>query len=230
MRRLGGEQSELRKSCARGSIWWLHPDISEPVRWHHKQPKKTGERDFNREIERTGGRVLSNAPMAILNPAPSPKRTFSLGTRTSSNVIPRVSEALCPMFISFLPGVTPGVSLSTMKPVKALAGEHFGSGLVRAKTKYQLATLLAIENVLISLFLGFGFDAVNIGTSARFRNTIRLKTSVVQFCYIINIPVITETNGSSISRPRYFFCCSLVPAIITGTCCGFLFIANSSCW
>jgi hypothetical protein len=140
MRRLGGEQSELRKSCARGSIWWLHPDISEPVRWHHKQPKKTGERDFNREIERTGGRVLSNAPMAILNPAPSPKRTFSLGTRTSSNVIPRVSEALCPMFISFLPGVTPGVSLSTMKPVKALAGEHFGSGLVRAKTKYQLAT------------------------------------------------------------------------------------------
>ena len=37
----------------------------------------------------TGGRVLSKAPMATLKPAPSPIKTFSAGTTTSSNVIPR---------------------------------------------------------------------------------------------------------------------------------------------
>ena len=36
----------------------------------------------------TGGLVLSNAPIATLNPAPSPISTFSFGTTTSSNVIP----------------------------------------------------------------------------------------------------------------------------------------------
>lgn len=84
----------------------------------------------------TGGLVESNVDMAILNPAPSPRRTFSLGIRTSSNVIPLVSDALCPMFNSFLPGFTPSHSLSTMKPVNALLAGAFGSGLVRANTKY----------------------------------------------------------------------------------------------
>jgi hypothetical protein len=37
---------------------------------------------------------------------------------------------------TFLPGVTPGVSRSTMKPLNALDAGHLGSGFVRAKTKY----------------------------------------------------------------------------------------------
>ena len=44
--------------------------------------------------------------------------------------MPLVSDALCPMFISFLPGLTPGVSASTMKPVNAFPAEHLGSGFV----------------------------------------------------------------------------------------------------
>ena len=83
--------------------------------------------------------------------------TFSFLTTTSSKVIPLVSEHLCPIFFSFLPGVTPGVSryyhdnyskytmynvrlsstlpLSTMNPVKALLEGHLGSGSVLASTK-----------------------------------------------------------------------------------------------
>lgn len=34
------------------------------------------------------------------------------------------------------PGVNPGVSLSTMKPVNALEAGALGSGFVRARTKY----------------------------------------------------------------------------------------------
>ena len=41
--------------------------------------------------------------------------------------------------LTFLPTVIPGVSLSTMNPVKALPADVFGSSAVRAKTKYQLA-------------------------------------------------------------------------------------------
>lgn len=39
----------------------------------------------------TKGRVVSKAPMAILKPEPTVPKTFSAGTTTSSNVIPRVS-------------------------------------------------------------------------------------------------------------------------------------------
>lgn len=49
----------------------------------------------------TGGLVMSKAPMAILNPDPSPIRTFSFGILTSSKVMPLVSEHLWPMFISY---------------------------------------------------------------------------------------------------------------------------------
>lgn len=38
--------------------------------------------------------------------------------------------------LTFRPGVRPGVSLSTMKPVKALLAGAFGSGFVLAKRKY----------------------------------------------------------------------------------------------
>ena len=40
---------------------------------------------------------------------------------------------------TFFPGRTPGVSRSTTKPVNALFAEAFGSGFVRARTKYQFA-------------------------------------------------------------------------------------------
>lgn len=39
----------------------------------------------------TGGRVLSNAPIAILKPIPSLPKTFSLGTTTLSKKTGRVS-------------------------------------------------------------------------------------------------------------------------------------------
>lgn len=39
-------------------------------------------------------------------------------------------------YYTFLPGVMPGVSRSTIKPVKALLAGAFGSGFVRASTKY----------------------------------------------------------------------------------------------
>lgn len=38
--------------------------------------------------------------------------------------------------LTFLPGVSPGVSRSTIKPLNALLAGHLGSGLVRANTKY----------------------------------------------------------------------------------------------
>lgn len=53
-----------------------------------------------KKTQLTGGLVLSKAPMAILKPAPSPMRTFSLGILTSSKVMPLVSEHLWPMFNS----------------------------------------------------------------------------------------------------------------------------------
>lgn len=37
---------------------------------------------------------------------------------------------------TFLPGVKPGESRSTIKPVNALLAGALGSGFVRAKTKY----------------------------------------------------------------------------------------------
>lgn len=40
------------------------------------------------------------------------------------------------LYYTFLPGVTPGVSLSTINPVKALLAGALGSGFVRANTKY----------------------------------------------------------------------------------------------
>jgi len=46
-------------------------------------------------------------------------------------VILRLSAAL-----TFLPGWTPGVSASTIKPVKALLAGHLGSESVRASRKY----------------------------------------------------------------------------------------------
>ena len=60
----------------------------------------------------------------------------SAGTTTSSNVIPLVSDARCPILISLRPRITPGESASTMKPENAFPGGHLGSGLVRARTKY----------------------------------------------------------------------------------------------
>ncbi|RMZ93343.1 hypothetical protein BpHYR1_050534 [Brachionus plicatilis] len=87
----------------------------------------------------TGGLVKSKAPMAILNPAPSTPKTFSLGTLTSSKVMPLVSEARCPMFHSLRPLMTPSVSASTIKPVNAFEAGHLGSEFVLARTKYQLA-------------------------------------------------------------------------------------------
>jgi len=66
-----------------------------------------------------------------LNPSPSAPTIFSAGTTTSSKVIPLVSEALCPMFISFFPLVIPGVFPSTAKAVKAFPGLAFGSLISR---------------------------------------------------------------------------------------------------
>ena len=74
------------------------------------------------------------------DPRDAAAKTFSLGTLTSSKVIPRVSLARWPILISFRPLVTPGESASTIKPVNALPAGHFGSELVLAKTKYQFAT------------------------------------------------------------------------------------------
>lgn len=42
--------------------------------------------------------------------------------------------------ITFLPGVTPAQSRSTMNPENAFPAGHLGSGFVRANKKYQLAT------------------------------------------------------------------------------------------
>lgn len=41
---------------------------------------------------------------------------------------------------TFRPGITPGKSLSTIKPENAFEAGAFGSGFVRANTKYQFAT------------------------------------------------------------------------------------------
>lgn len=38
--------------------------------------------------------------------------------------------------VTLRPGVTPSLSRSTMKPVRALPAEAFGSGFVLANTKY----------------------------------------------------------------------------------------------
>lgn len=92
----------------------------------------------------TGGQRLSIIEHVRLNPSPTAPTTFSWGTTTSWNVTMRVSEQrwpevlaasterqYSPMLISFLPGETPGVSASTMKPVKPLAP---ADGSVAART------------------------------------------------------------------------------------------------
>lgn len=80
-------KSSLRQTNSAGrNLRNIHSSLSFRIKYR------------TREI--TGGRVLSNAPIAILKPAPSPINTFSFGTRTSSKVTIRVSDALCPMLIS----------------------------------------------------------------------------------------------------------------------------------
>ena len=55
-------------------------------------------------------------------------RTFFSGTTTSSNVTPRVSAHRWPMLISFRPGVTPGVSVLSMRMTDdARLSSHFTS-------------------------------------------------------------------------------------------------------
>lgn len=51
------------------------------------------------------------------------------------------------------PGVTPGVSRSTMNAVNALLAGAFGSGFVRAKRKYQLATPPLVIHILVPLII-----------------------------------------------------------------------------
>ena len=50
-------------------------------------------------------------------------------------------------FYTFLPGVIPGVLRSTKNPVRALLAGTLGSGLVLAKTKYQLAWPLLVIHI-----------------------------------------------------------------------------------
>lgn len=53
--------------------------------------------------------------------------------------------------LTLRPGVTPGHSRSTMKPVNALLAGAFGSGLVLARTKYQLATPPLVIHIFVPL-------------------------------------------------------------------------------
>ena len=52
-----------------------------------------------------------------MNPCPTSPRRSEAGTRTSSKVTVRVSDALIPIFSSSLPSDTPGAWASTMNAV-----------------------------------------------------------------------------------------------------------------
>lgn len=88
-----------------------------------------------------------------------PRSTFSLGTTTSTIEKPAVLEQRCPMFISFRPLVKPGLSPSTMKPVKALEAGVLGSELqntIQSNNSFMvlkellLFTKLMLQNVTAS--------------------------------------------------------------------------------
>ena len=153
----------------------------------------------------TGGRVKSKAAMATRNPCPSLPTTFFAGTRTSSNVIPRVSDALWPMLISLRPRVMPGEDLSTMKPVSAWVDFAFGSGLVRARMKYQFAWPAPVIHIFwpLRMYSSPFFTAV-VFTAA---TSDPPDGSVTPYAH---------TRGSAVMRPMYSFFCSWVPNIKIG--------------
>ena len=53
--------------------------------------------------------------MAILKPMPSSPSRFATGTRASSKMTARVGCAFQPIFFSFAPKESPGVSFSTTR-------------------------------------------------------------------------------------------------------------------
>mmetsp|Transcript_78211 Transcript_78211/g.91308 ORF Transcript_78211/g.91308 Transcript_78211/m.91308 type:complete len:205 (-) Transcript_78211:270-884(-) len=144
-----------------------------------------------------GGRVKSNAFIAYLNPSPTLPSTFSSGTSTFSNVMPRVSLHRCPTLISFLPRVIPGVSASTMK----LTNPSFDL----ASRKYQFATPPFVIHIFcpFTTHLSPRFSA-NVFSPA---TSDPAPGSVTQYAHC---------SGSSVRRPRYFFFCASLPAMITG--------------
>lgn len=73
------------------------------------------------------------APLAHVHFLPTQQKQM---LALSSIVIMSPLTPKCFAVVTFLPIWIPGVSASTIKPVKALAVEHLGSALVRARRKY----------------------------------------------------------------------------------------------
>lgn len=135
------------------------------------------------------------------------------------------------------PGVTPAHSRSTMKPVNALLAGHFGSGLVRANKKYQLATPPFVIHIFwpfkmysspfFTAFVLRPFTSEPAPTHATMKRcsvTVSSLRSHGQFCWVVyylpgSVTQYPATNGSSIKRPKYFFFCSSLAARIIGVCC-----------
>mmetsp|Transcript_58163 Transcript_58163/g.161101 ORF Transcript_58163/g.161101 Transcript_58163/m.161101 type:complete len:234 (-) Transcript_58163:322-1023(-) len=153
----------------------------------------------------TGGRVLSNAPIAILKPAPTSPSTFSSGTTTLSKKSGRVSEHRWPMLTSLSPADTPSELASTMNPVIALPALAVLS--VTASTKYQSATPPLVIHSLLPLMTHLSpcFSA-RVWMAA---TSLPAPASLTPYAHL---------SGSSVIRPRYFFFWKSLPARITGIC------------
>lgn len=119
-----------------------------------------------------------------------------------------------------------------MNPVKALLAGAFGSGFVRANTKYQLATPPFVIHIFcpfnihsspfFSAFVLIPFTSEPApGSVTPYAYFKREKPEHIYYYYgrYNEEAVLTATRGSSINLPRYFFCCSLFPATKTGVCC-----------
>ena len=100
-----------------------------------------GRRMLHAGLRSNGRRRFTADPrvdsLLTLNPFPGAPRTLRAGTRTPSNVMPRVSLQRWPIMISFFPTVMPGVSRSMMNAVNAADAGVLGSGSERARRKYQ---------------------------------------------------------------------------------------------
>mmetsp|Transcript_31906 Transcript_31906/g.63578 ORF Transcript_31906/g.63578 Transcript_31906/m.63578 type:complete len:272 (-) Transcript_31906:432-1247(-) len=163
----------------------------------------------------TGGRVLSNAPMATLNPCPSEPSTFSFGTTTLSKKMGRVSLQRCPIFTSLSPTLMPSASASTTKPVIFFPTE--ASGSVTANTKYHPPSPGPVPSVWDRHTPPLVIQSLEplITKSSPFF-TARVLIAATSLPAPASDTPYAHLSGASVIRPKYFFLMASDPARITG--------------
>ncbi len=115
----------------------------------------------------TPGLEASKVFMAVMKPVPSRPRRFSTGTRQSSKMSSRVTEARIPILSSFFPKLNPGVPFSTTMTL-APRGPLVGVGEGHHRVDLRLSgigdpLLGAVQDVVIPVPDGRGPNSTGIG-------------------------------------------------------------------